>query len=123
MSIALWIIQILFAVAFVLIGLVKSTRPIAKLAEQMSWVTHYSPGFVRFIGVAELVGGLGLILPFATGIAPILTPIAAVALLVIMIGAVAYHVRQREFSALGSNIVIILGLLFIALANFAGWAA
>jgi hypothetical protein len=67
-----------------------------KLGKTLGWATHFRPSVVRLIAGAELLGVLGLILPAATHIAPILTPIAATALAVTMIGAVVTHVRLRD---------------------------
>ncbi|MEU7871810.1 DoxX family protein [Dactylosporangium sp. NPDC049140] len=70
MNVTLWIVQILLGAAFVLAGVMKSTQPKEKLQPNLPWVEDLSPGTVRFIGVAELLGGLGLILPAASGILP-----------------------------------------------------
>jgi putative oxidoreductase len=59
-----------------------------------------SPGLIRFIGVSELLGGLGLILPAASRIRPGLTPLAALGLTIIMVLALGYHVSRGEMSAL-----------------------
>ena len=79
MLIALWIINIILALLMLGAGFAKATSPKAKLAEnpRMAWTEDFSPLAIRLIGIAEVLGGLGLILPLATGIAPILTPIAA----------------------------------------------
>lgn len=68
----------------------------ALLASGMSWVEDFPLGAVRLIGVAELLGAAGVILPLLLNILPILSPIAAVALTVLMLGAIAVHVRRRE---------------------------
>jgi uncharacterized membrane protein YphA (DoxX/SURF4 family) len=79
----LWTIQILLALLFIWGGAFKLVAPIEKLAGPVAL-----PGlFLRFIGLAELLGGLGLILPAALRIKPILTPLAAAGLVIIMIGA------------------------------------
>lgn len=97
MVIAFWIVAGLAALAFFGAGLMKLIRPVAALREAgMGWVDDYSSTTVRLIALAEVVGAIGLILPMSTGIAPILSPIAGVALTVIMAGAVAVHVRRRE---------------------------
>ena len=70
MNAVLWIVQGLLAAAFLAAGLMKSTRPIEALSKQMTWVKSVPPGFVRFIGVAELLGAIGLILPMVTNILP-----------------------------------------------------
>lgn len=113
MVIALWIVNALLALAFIAAGAMKSARPKAALAASgMAWTEDFGGGSVKLIGIAEVLGGLGLILPLLTGIAPILTPIAATALAVIMIGAVVVHVRRKE-SATPS---LVLGALSIVSA-------
>ena len=97
METALWIVQILVALAFVMAGIMKITQPIPKLEERMAWVNSLNPrSLVRVIGTLELLGGLGLILPALTGILPILTPLAAGGLVVTMIGAIVLHVIRRD---------------------------
>ena len=82
-NIALWIIQVLLALLFVFSGVMKFVMPIEEMTKQVPL-----PGlFLHFIGVAEMLGGLGLILPWATRIKPVLTPLAAAGLTIIMIGA------------------------------------
>lgn len=96
MNVFLWIVQALLAAAFVMAGVMKSTQPKEKLAPKLPWVRDFSPATVRFIGIAELLGGLGLILPAATGIAPILTPLAATGLAIIMVLAAAAATHPRR---------------------------
>ena len=97
MTIALLIINGLLALAFIAAGAMKALRPKpALVASGMGWADDFADPTVKLIGAAEFVGGIGLILPLVTGIAPILTPIAAAALTVVMIGAVAVHVRRKE---------------------------
>ena len=79
----LWIVQVLLAALFLFAGGMKLVMPIETLKEQ----SQMSGGFLRFIGVVEVVGGLGLVLPGLTGIAPILTPLAAAGLVIVMVGA------------------------------------
>lgn len=112
MTIALWIINILLAVAFLGAGAMKAFRPRTQLVERgMAWAADMSDGMVKFIGTSELLGALGLILPLATGIAPILTPIAAIGLVVVMGGAAITHVRRSE------PFVVQLGLGLLALVS------
>jgi hypothetical protein len=114
MNLALWIVQLLIGAAFVMAGVLKSTRPISELAARMPWVSAVSPGTVRFIGASELAGGIGVIVPWATGIAPVLTPLAALGLVVVMVLAAAFHLRRHER---GLVINAILG----GLAAFIAW--
>jgi uncharacterized membrane protein YphA (DoxX/SURF4 family) len=115
MNIALWIVQILLALAFLLAGSMKVSQPIDKLKKNMNWTT---PGIVRLVGTLEILGSLGLILPAVTHILPWLTPVAAVGLVLTMIGAAIVHVRLKEFSGLAAPIVLLLLALFIVYGRF-----
>lgn len=108
MIIALWILNGLLALAFIAAGAMKVARPKpALVASGLAWAEDFRDPTVKLIGAAEVVGGIGLILPLLTGIAPILTPIAATALTVVMIGAVVVHVRRNE-SATPSIVLAVL---------------
>ncbi len=65
----------------------------------MAWVATVSPAAVKAIGAIEVLGALGLIMPIATGIAPVLAPVAAVGLALTMVGAAVVHVRRKESAA------------------------
>jgi hypothetical protein len=97
-------------------GLMKTTTPIAELATKLPWVGAVPEALVRFIGTAELLAAVGLILPSATRIRPVLTPLAAVGLVTIMVLAVPFHAMRGELAhALPVNLV--LG----GLAAFVAW--
>lgn len=115
MNIALWIVQILLALAFGLFGFSKVSQPMEGLVGMMPWVTTVPALLVRFIGTAELAGALGLILPGLTKIQPKLTAWAGVGLAVVMLLAAAFHATRGEFGNIGFN--VILG----ALAVFVAW--
>ena len=115
MKIALWIIQSLLALAFIAAGAMKLMTPIDELAVNMTWVTHFPEWAVRAIALADLLGGLGLILPSATRIAPYLTPLAAALLAVLMLGAFGTHVALAE-AAHG-----VPSLVLASLAAFVAW--
>ena len=94
MNIFLWILQIVLAGMFAFAGVLKATQPKEKLLANMPWVEDFSPNTVKFIGVMELLAAVGLILPAATGIAPVLTPLAASGLAVLMVLAATTHARR-----------------------------
>jgi hypothetical protein len=98
MSIALWIIQGLLAAAFTGAGAMKVLKSKAALEAnpKMGWAHSFTAGQVHLIGLAEVAGAIGLILPTALNIVPVLTPIAAACLLALMLGAAAVHVRRKE---------------------------
>jgi len=96
MNIVLWILQVLLGLAFLAAGIMKATQPLDKLSKQMDWVAVTPPALTRFIGIAEILGGIGLILPAVTGIATWLTPVAAAGLALIMLLAVGFHLRRSD---------------------------
>jgi uncharacterized membrane protein len=118
MNVVLWIIQAILAVAFVLAGVMKSTQPKEKLQPNLPWIEDFSLGTIRLIGVAELLGGIGLILPAVTGIAPILTPIAASCLALVMVLAAITHIRRKEPSGVAVNAILLVLTVFVAWGRF-----
>ena len=107
MNRALWIVQVLLAIAFGMAGGMKLITPIAELsANGMGFVNDVPELLVRFIGLSEVLGAIGLLLPAALRIAPKLTPIAASGLLIIMVLASVMHISMGELPiptvALGS---------------------
>lgn len=118
MNIALWIVQVLLALVFLMAGTLKATQPIEKLAQRMTWVKAVPSWAVRLIGILEILGAIGLILPIITGILPWLTSLAAVGLGLVMVGAIILHTRQREFPQVGSTVVILILALFVVYGRF-----
>jgi uncharacterized membrane protein YphA (DoxX/SURF4 family) len=119
MDIALWIVQGLLAVMFLMAGGMKAMRPKEELAERMPFVNDVSSGVVKTIGILEVLGAIGLVLPWATGILPWLTPVAAIGLVLTMIGAAITHFRRGEYPNIGSNVVLLLLAAFVAYGRFA----
>ncbi|MCM2428477.1 DoxX family protein [Streptomyces sp. RKAG337] len=119
MNTVLWVLQGVLAAAFLASGLMKVSRPKEKLADTMSFVNDYSAGMVKLIGAAEALGAIGLILPAATDIAPILTPIAATGLAVTMAGAANYHLRKKDTAKeLLPSVVLLVLAVVIAWGRF-----
>ena len=119
MNIALWIIAGVLAAAFASAGAMKLMTPKADLAEKMPWVDDFSAGQVRGIGAAELLGGIGLVLPPLVDVAPVLAPIAAVGLAIMMAGAVVVHLRRGDGIAGAAPAVVLGGLaVFVAVLRF-----
>jgi hypothetical protein len=117
MNTALWIAQGILGL-FVMAGIMKTFQPKEKLKERMPWVNDYSAGQVKLIGVAELLAGIGVIVPWLTGILPILTPIAAVGLAIIMFLAAVYHFNHKEYPGIGINAVFFALAVFVAYGRF-----
>src|SRR5258705_8791935 len=99
MNIALWVLQALLAIAFAGAGLMKLLGNKEAIAERMSWVEKFPPAALKALAVAELLGAVGGVLPAVVHTAPILVPIAASCLAVVMIGAVVVHIRFHEPAA------------------------
>lgn len=113
-----WIIQILLALLFAMAGILKMTQPIEKLKQRMTYVESLSPASTRVIGALELAGALGLILPMLTNILPWLTPLAALGLVLTMIGAALLHVIRKEYALIGINVVLLALAAFVLYARF-----
>ena len=111
MNIALWVVQALLALGFVWAGWMK-TFGFEKAKASWKWANAVSPELVAFIGIAEFLGAVGLIVPQATGIAPVLTPLAATGLAIIMVLGASVHLRRQEYKD------IIVNIVFLALALF-----
>lgn len=118
MNIALWIVQGLATFAFLWAGIHKVIEPIEKYKQENPWAKDIAPGLLRVLGVLEILGALGLILPALTHVLPWLTPVAAVCLGILMIGAIAVHLRHKEFSGAIAPIVIFLLVGFVAYGRF-----
>jgi uncharacterized membrane protein len=118
MNVVLWVIQGVLAAMFLMAGLMKSTQPKEKLVKNLPWVEDFSAGTVRFIGVMELLAAIGLILPAITGIAVILTPLAATGLALMMVLAALTHVRRREPGAVVFTLVLLAAAVVVAWGRF-----
>ncbi len=117
MDIALWVAQGLVAAAFLAAGFLKMTQTKEKLAPKMAWVQDFSPGAIKAIGGAELLGAVGVIVPYATGILPWLTSVAAGGLVLLMAGAVVTHVRRKELAMAAPSAVLLVLAATVALGR------
>jgi uncharacterized membrane protein len=117
MNIALWIVQGLLAFAMIAAGALKVVKPRVELMEKFHWAKTWSDASVKLLGLAEVLGGIGLVVPWLTGILPVLTPVAAICLAVLMAGAVKTHLDLAEPAAPAA----VLGALcvFVAVGRFA----
>jgi putative oxidoreductase len=115
MNIGLWVAQVLLAVGFGMAGYMKLSMTTAQIAQVMPGM---SEGLLRFIGTVEVAGALGMILPAATRIAPILTAWAGVGLATIMVLAAGFHLSRGEFSHLPPVLVLLAFASFVAWGRF-----
>ena len=115
MVIALWIAAALLALSNLGAGTFKLVTPRTKLVTMQPWTNDFTANQIRLIGAAEVLGALGVILPLATQILPVMTSIAAFAIAALQVGAVVTHVRRKELIV--PNVVIIAIALFVGV----GW--
>ncbi len=127
MNLAAWIVSGLLAATYLMAGFLKTTRSPDKLRPQMGWVDDISLPTLRLIGISELLGAAGLILPKLTGIVDdragvegTLTGLAATGLVAIQVLALPVHWRRGEKDAVPVNVVLALLAAFVAAARF-GW--
>lgn len=124
MNTVLWIVQGLLAAIFLMAGLMKALQSKAQIKERagdaMSWTDDFSEFQVTGIGMLEVLGALGLILPLLTGIFPFLTPLAAAGLVLTMVGAALTHLRRGDgFQPVMMNVVLMAMAVFVVIGRFA----
>jgi hypothetical protein len=119
-DITVWIASGILAAAYLAIGGTKLLSSKEKLAANPSMgaiAEEFSGPAIKSIGAVEVAGALGLILPWATGIAPVLTPAAAVGLALLQAGAAVFHGRRKEYKQWPVNAVFLAVAVFIAVAR------
>lgn len=118
MNLALWIAAGLLATAYLIGGGLKVILPKAKIAAtgpSAAWVEDFSASGVKAIGTVEVLGAVGLLLPAVLDIAPILVPLAALGLAIVMVGAVITRIRRHEFK------YVVADVAYLALTAFVAW--
>lgn len=116
MNVFLWTVAALLAATFLASGSMKLIQPKEKLAAfGLAWTEDFSAGMVKTIGVLEVLAAIGLILPPVLGIAPVLAPLAALGLVLLMLGAAITHLRRKEPPG------IAVSLLLLAVAAVVVW--
>src|ERR1700690_1875181 len=108
MTVAYWIIAALLALLYLFSGGLKVLRSPDQLRPMMGWIDTMPLRLVRTIGVLEVLGALGLILPPLTGIAPGLALPAAAGLALIQVGGISLHLRRGELRVLGLNVALLV---------------
>ena len=118
MNTILWIAQGLLAAMYLMAGIMKTFQT-ARAKEQMSWAKERSDEFVRFVGILELLGALGLILPLVTGILPWLTVLAAIGLTLVQLLAIfTEHLPKKEYKVIPVNIILVALAIFIVIGRW-----
>lgn len=113
-NVALWLLQVLLAFFFVMVGYSHALMPFDQIAPQATWMNDVPRWLSLFIGYAEIAGGLGLIFPAATRLAPWLTSAAAMGLGTIMILAIPFHILKGEVSVIWIHALIAASAVFVA---------
>src|ERR1043165_1052219 len=120
MNTALWIIAGLLATAYFAGGLVKVLVPkprFAAFGASSKWVEPVSPAFVKTIGALEVLGAIGLILPALLGIAPVLVPMPAIGLALIMVGPTILRIRRHEYKVMAADLAYLALFVFVAVGR------
>ncbi|MCY0937724.1 DoxX family protein [Streptomyces sp. H34-S4] len=118
MNIALWIVTGLLAVAYLLGGAFKVFTPkekIAAIGASAKWVEDFGARSVKAIGAVEMLAAAGLVLPAVLDIAPVLVPLAALGLVMLMLGATLVRLRRHETT------YVVVDLAYVVLAAFVAW--
>jgi len=115
---ALWVAQVFLAASLIWASLMKLFQPIEKLSAMWPWTGQIPVAMVKFTGIIDLLGAIGLILPALIRVKPKLTPIAALGIIALMICATTFHIIRGEASVIGANIVFAILAAFVAWGRF-----
>lgn len=115
----LWLLQLVLAILFAGMGMMKLTQRYRRLTRTLRWPADFAPATVKLIGAAEVLGALGLILPVALDRFEILTPLAAVALAILMALAIGVHLRRNERNMVALPAILLGICLAVAAGRFA----
>jgi uncharacterized membrane protein YphA (DoxX/SURF4 family) len=118
MNLALWIVAGLLGFVYLFAGVGKLIMPkekIASMSASAAWVEDFSAGGVKAIAALEVLAATGLVLPAALDVAPVLVPVAATGLVMLMVGAVTTRIRRHEFKLMAADLV------YLVLAGFVAW--
>jgi hypothetical protein len=117
-NIILWVLQLFLAFVYTYSGATKASQPVPRLLTLgQTGVEHMPVGLVRFIGVTELLGAVGLTIPWALHTAPALTPLAAAGLAIIMLLAMGVHLERREYRTVLANLLLCGCCLIVAMGR------
>lgn len=121
MNVALWVGQALLAVVFAYSGTIKVSRSKERLvAMGQTGVSLFPMPLVRVVACCELLGVIGVLVPWLTRTVTVLTPLAAVGFAAIMVGAIAAHMRLREpYNVLATSLILLVAVA-VAVGRFAG---
>jgi uncharacterized membrane protein len=118
MNVALWIVASVLALGFTAGSIVKLTWSYERYAARLHWPADFTASQVKLIGVVELLGGIGLVLPGVLDTARALVPIAASGMALYMAGAVTERVRRREHKEMVGDLLFVAALVFVSWGRF-----
>lgn len=118
MLVFLWVAEIVMALLYFGLGVMRLVQPYQKLVRVLRWPADFPAWGVKLIGLAEILGALGLLLPAATDYFPVLTPVAACALAAMMAGAVVVHLRRGEHQRVALPAILAVVNVFVAVGRF-----
>lgn len=118
MNVFLWVVAGLLAVVFLFAGLTKLIKPKEELRDQMAWVEDFSPRVIKLIAALEVIAAVGLVVPPLVGVVPVLAPLAALGLVLLMAGAIATHSRRKETPMIAVNLVLLVLAAIVVWGRF-----
>jgi len=119
MNVALWIAAGVLAAVFAAAGIFKLANSRSRIIESgLGWAEGYSDGMVKLIGTAEVLGAIGLVVPALVDVAPVLVPVAAAGLIVVMVGAAITHARRGEVQMIVANVILLAVAAFVVWGRF-----
>ncbi len=121
MNAVLWLLQILLALAFLAIGLLMVLRSRERLLRVAGWVEDFPTPVIRSIGVLELLGAVGVVLPGVLGVAGVLVPVAALGLAVVLVGAIVTHLLRGEQDEVGLPVALLIAAAVVAAGRLSAW--
>jgi hypothetical protein len=122
MNVVLWILAGLLAVAMLGAGSLKVITPKEGLADKGMELGDLPAGAIKAIGVLEVLGGIGLVVPALVNVAPVLVPLAAAGVAVVMAGAVVFHLRRKEIQGSLPAVALLVMAVVVAWGRFGAWA-
>jgi uncharacterized membrane protein YphA (DoxX/SURF4 family) len=121
MSALLWVLQIVLALVFLPLGLLAVGRSRERLLRVAPWVEDFPEPVVRVVGVLEILGGLGVVVPAVLGVWTVLVPVAATGLGLLMIGAIVQHVTRGEMNRISAPAALLVAATAVAIGRFGPW--
>jgi uncharacterized membrane protein len=121
MSALLWVLQIVLALIFLPLGLLTVVGSRPRLLRVAPWVEDFPDPVVRIIGVLEILGALGVVVPAVLGLWTVLVPVAATGLGLLMIGAIVEHLTRGEVDRISAPAALLVAAAAVAIGRFGPW--